>query len=361
MRRIAIAAGISVLLHGLLLWGPKIRLPQPEPQLPPLVAKLERLPTAAPAKPKRRPPPPKQRTEPPPAEKVRPQEPEPQQTASVPVAASTVEAANTLDAASAPVAASSVEAANTLDAASAPAETAALATDAEKAVPRPPLPRRARLSFAVNKGINGLRVGEAIHTLEIDDLGHYVLQAETRTIGLVRLFKRFDIIQYSSGSYRPDGLHPASFFEERRDGGETQRHAVEFDHTGGQAHFSSGRSTALPPDTQDILSIMYQFPPLQDAGIATVYVSNGRKIETYEFEIDTDEEISTPYGKLLAVRLRKLREPDEEGLEIWLAREYRLFPVMMRFIERNGEVTGEAVITDIRVSEEEGEQDDAVD
>jgi hypothetical protein len=43
-----------------------------------------------------------------------------------------------------------------------------------------------------------------------------------------------------------------------------------------------------------------------------------------------------------------------------LAREYRLFPVKMRFIEKNGDVTGEAVITDIRVSEEQGVANDAV-
>lgn len=345
MRRIAIAAGISVFLHGLVLWLPKIRLPQPEPQLPPLIARLEQLPTAPSAKParKKKSAAPAPRTETPPAEKISTQEPERLQTAS------------------APEAASAVAAAPLQEAASAPAATATLASNAEPVVLRPPLPRRARLSFAVNKGVNGLRVGEAIHTLEIDDDGHYVLQAETRTIGLVRLFKRFDIIQYSSGSYRQDGLHPASFFEERRDGSETQRHAVEFDSETGVARFSGDETQPLPPDTQDILSIMYQFPPLQGAEIATVHVSNGRKIDIYEFEIDTDEEISTPYGKLLAVRLRKLRGPNEEGLEIWLAREYRLFPVMLRYIERNGEVTGEAVITDIRVSKQEGEQNDAVD
>lgn len=334
MRRIVIAACVSVLLHLLILWGPQIRLPQHKSSLPPLVAKLERLPGAAPVKPKRKPRnaiPKTTRETPPPAEPAPPPVPDIAQVASAPVAAS------------------------------APVESAALTPKAEQTVARPPLPRHARLTFAVNRGINGLRVGEAIHTLEIDDYGHYVLHAETRTIGLVRLFKRFDIIQSSSGSYRPDGLRPESFFEERRDGSQTQRQSVEFDHAAGLARFSSDQTLALPPDTQDILSIMYQFPPLQGSEIASASVSNGRKIENYEFEIDADEKIATPIGELLAVRLQKMRGPNEEGLEIWLAREYRLFPVMLRFIERNGEVTGEAVITDIRVSEEEGEQNDAAD
>jgi hypothetical protein len=335
-RRIGLALAVSVSLHALLLWGADIRLPQSRPSLPPLVAKLEALPAAPPARPKRkpRPPAPKAATElPPPAETPQP-EPEIQP--------------DIAQAASSPVAAS------------APVETETLASDAEKTAERPPLPKHARLTFGVNKGRGGVRVGEAIHTLEIEN-GHYVLQAETRTIGLVRLFKRYDLIQYSSGSYRRGGLLPEAFFEERRDSAGTQRHAVEFDHTARMAGFSHGGESPLPADTQDILSIMYQFPPLQGSAIAAVSVSNGRKIETYEFEIDTDEKIDTVLGELLAVRLRKLHAPDEEGLEIWLAREYRLFPVKLRFIEKNGEVSGEAVITDIRVSEEEGERNDVAD
>ncbi|MBU0622911.1 MAG: DUF3108 domain-containing protein [Gammaproteobacteria bacterium] len=334
-RRIGLALAVSVSLHALLLWGADIQLPQSRPSLPPLIAKLEALPTAPPARPKRRPPRPKVAPEPPPpAETPQPPEPEIQP--------------DIAQAASSPVAAS------------APLETETLASDTEKAAERPPLPKHARLTFAVNKGRDGMRVGEAIHTLEIED-GHYVLQAETRTIGLVRLFRRYDIIQYSSGSYRREGLLPESFFEERRDGSETTRNAVEFDHAALLADFSHGGKATLPDDTQDILSIMYQFPPLQDSEIASVSVSNGKKIESYEFEIATDEKIYTEMGELLAVRLRKLHAPDEEGLEIWLAREYRLFPVKLRFIEKNGEISGEAVITDIRVSEEEGERNDVVD
>lgn len=336
-RRLGFALAVSVSLHALVLWGADIRVPQAKPELPPLVAKLEALPTAPPAKPKRKPapPPPKVAPEPPPpAETQQPPEPD--------ILPDMVE----------------TETPPAMD--SAPVETEPHAAEAEKTAERPPLPKHARLTFAVNRGEGGMRVGEAVHTLEIED-GHYVLQAETRTIGLVRLFKRYDIIQYSSGSYRREGLFPDSFFEERRDGSTTLRNAVEFDHTARLAEFSHGDKTTLPADTQDILSIMYQFPPLQGSEIASVSVSNGKKIETYQFGIDIDEKIDTPIGELLAVRLSKLHGPNEEGLEIWLAREYRLFPVMMRFMERNGEVSAEAVITDIRVSEDNGVIKDAAD
>jgi hypothetical protein len=60
------------------------------------------------------------------------------------------------------------------------------------------------------------------------------------------------------------------------------------------------------------------------------------------------------------VRLSKLHSPDEDGLEIWLAPKYHLFPVKIRYIEKNGDVSGEAVITNIRVPEEQGARSDAV-
>lgn len=340
-QRIALAFIISLLLHGLIMWGADIRLPHIKPALAPLTAKLEALPTAGPAKPRRkaRPAAPKPAPEPAPVPQIAPV---PQD---IPVAASEVVAA------SAPVAASDAVAA------SAPAVTDTLTAAKTDTVERPPLPRSAQLTFSVHKGVGGFRVGEAVHTLEIED-GRYVLHAVIRTVGLVRLFKSYELTQYSSGVYSSSGLLPDQFFEERKESSGTRRNTAEFDHDRQLAHFSNDQETVLPPDTQDILSIMYQFPPLQGAEIAPVTVSNGKKIEHYEFEISADEEIETAIGKLLTVRMSKLHAPNEEGLEIWLAREYRLFPVKMRYYERNGEVAGEAVITDIRVSEEEGARKD---
>ncbi|MBI4809227.1 MAG: DUF3108 domain-containing protein [Nitrosomonadales bacterium] len=328
-RRISFAVGVSFLVHALALWGPNIQLPQFKSSLPPLVAKLEALP-AAPAKPKRKTAAPKPAPEPAPQAEEQPQPPQ-----------------DAAQAASAPVATS------------VPAETETLASEADNEVERPPLPKRAQLTFGVNKGIGGLRVGKAVHTLEIDD-GHYILHAVTQTVGLARLFKSYELTQYSSGSYGKHGLQPDQFFEQRKDKLTTLRYTAEFDHAAQVARFTTGNEVVLPPDTLDILSVMYQFPPMAHTEMVAVSVSNGRKIERYEFEIDTEEEIDTPLGRLLTVRLHKMHAPNEEGLDIWLAREYRLFPVKMRFIEKNGEVTGEAVITDIRVSEEEGVRSDAV-
>ncbi|OIR08672.1 hypothetical protein GALL_90550 [mine drainage metagenome] len=337
-RRVAFAVVVSLLLHSLVLWGPNIRLPDFSPALPQLTARLEALPSApARSKPKRKTRPAAKQIEPAPAPEPKPE--------TLPQAI--------IPAASTPVAASEPAVA------SAPVETGTLATDAEKPTDRPPLPMHARLTFAINKGTSSFRIGEAIHTLDIDD-GRYVLQATTSTVGIARLFKSYELDQYSSGRYGKGGLQPELFAEERKERLGKQRNAVEFDHTGQRAHFSNGKDVVLPPETQDILSVMYQFPPLAHTEVAAVSVCNGKKIEHYQFGVTVDETIDTPLGKLLTVHLHKMHAANEEGLDIWLAREYRLFPVKLRFTEKNGEVSGEAVITDIRVSEEEGVRKDVV-
>lgn len=340
LRRIAFAICISLLLHGLVLWGPSVHLPRFKSSLPTLTAKLEALP-AVPAKTKQK------------TKQKRKSKPITQNIAPEPTLTATPEPI------AEPVAQPEATPPAAQLAASAPEETETLASKAEKTVDRPPLPKHAQLTFAINKGTSNFRVGEAIHTLEIEN-GRYMLKAVTRTVGLVKLFKSYELNQYSNGNYGKDGLQPELFTDQRKDRLGIQQNVVELDHTEQRARFSHGGEVPLPPDTQDILSIMYQFPPVKGIEIASVHVSNGKKIEQYEFEIATEEEVDTSIGRLLAVRLRKLHAPNEEGLEIWLAREYRLFPVKMRFIERNGEVAAEAVITDIRVSEESGERSDVI-
>ena len=321
--RIAFAIGISVLLHGLLLWGSSIEISRFESSLPPLVVNLETLPSA-PLKSAQR---------------------------TSPVAKSPVNL-KSLPAKATPFAISEVVAA------SAPPAVETLAQpESVRVNDRPRLPDHAQLIFSVYQGTGDFKIGEMMHTLAINN-GHYVLESVTETVGLAKLFKSYKITQYSSGSYSENGMRPEQFFEERADRLGTQRNTVEFDHTAQRANFSHGGVAALPPDTQDILSILYQFPPLANTETVTASVSNGKKIERYEFEIAANTRLLTTMGELHTVHLRKLHQPGEEGLEVWLAREYRLLPVKMRIIDRDGEVSGEIVITDLRAQfEEEIKQD----
>ena len=350
--RIAFAIALSVLAHSALLWLPKVQLPHKETPLPPLAAKLEPLPRLA-AKPALKPAAKPRYTAPPkpvaaPAtpiiepDSARPAVPEP---ATLPAveAVSAVEAAPTIETIPNIEAVHAVEVASTIE----PAP--AVVVEEQKAAYL--LPLHAQLNFAVYKGLDGFRIGEVKHQLEISG-DKYILHAVTQTIGLARLFKSYQLTQTSRGKAGKQGLQPESFEEEKTMSDGKQSLKANFDWPSQKLRFSHGGETALPADAQDILSIFYQLSQLPlNREIIQIFVSNGKKLEKYNFEVGAEEEIITPMGKLRVLPLRKLHAQNEEGFEIWLGLEYRLLPVKIRPIERSGEVIGEIVITDIRIAD----------
>ena len=344
-RRIVLAIALSVLLHGLVLWLPQIKSPGHEPQLHPLIAKLIPLPkpngNVAPHKHK---PKPKARPAPQPEPVVQPM-PELPLAASEPLGASEPVAASAPIAASEPIAASAASTTVATSAASAP-----VATNTEPQ--RPPLPKHAQLRFSVYVGQNNFKAGESLHTLEIVE-GRYTLKADVHTTGLVSVFKSYRMEQTSTGTATEQTLKPETFTEVVTDGSGKKTNRAEFDWANHAIHFSGGGEATLPLQAQDILSILYQFTPLRpQEKTVSINIGTGKKFETYRFEIVFEEQITTAMGTLQTVHFRKQHAANEEGLEIWFAQEYRLLPVKVRHLDRDGKVDGEAIITDIRVSDE---------
>lgn len=219
-------------------------------------------------------------------------------------------------------------------------------------MPAHPLPKYAQLTFIVYKGTSFI-VGEARHRLEISDDKHYTLQVGVNTTGIASLFKTFEMNQQSSGTVTARGLRPDEFSENKLTNKGRQTLSAVFDWQNRQLAFSGGNNTPLPEGAQDLLSFLYQFSQMPlDQATLPMHVSNGRKLESYQLEVGEEEEIQTRLGKLRARPLRKINAPGEEGLEIWLGLEYRLLPVQIRSIDRNGEIAGQMVVSDIRVSDE---------
>ena len=330
-QRIALAVALSVLLHGLVLWLPEVKLPQHEVNLPPLIAKLEPLPklsakiakkkTKAKAQPKPQP------------------EPVVQSIPDLPIAAS------------APLPESAPVVAEPELPASSPVVAEPEPTPPQEPQ-RPPLPKHARLHFNVYQGEGNFKVGEAVHALEISD-GRYTISADVKTTGLASLLKSYHLVQSSSGTATPQTLKPEVFSEEVTDSSGKKTNRADFEWASHTIHFSKGGEALLPPQAQDILSILYQFPPMQQrVEIVSIHIGTGKKFEEYRFEVVFEEKLETALGTLQTIHFRKMHGANEEGLEIWFAQEYRFLPVKIRHLDRAGKISAEAIITDIRVSDE---------
>lgn len=341
--RVWLTLAVSLVVHLTLIWVPWLDVPPPvEPELPPLTAKLVALPKQPVAMPPAKPTP---RSAPPipmPAAPVESVAEDVDATSSVEVA-SNVEAASSVAAASEVLATSNVAAVSTVVAPSVP-------VDVPPGFEHPTLPKHAQLRFLIFKG-KDFQVGEAKHRLEIDG-DHYTLKVSMSTTGIVSLFKVYDSEQISTGTLDAQGLRPDSFTENKRTGKGKESFGVKFNWGTQQLEFSSGSTVTLPAHTQDLMSALYQVSQLNlSQGKIVVPVTNGRRLERYEFEIGAEQPLPSRLGVLRALPLRKVRAEGGEGLEIWLALEYRLLPIKFTQTDRAGQIAAEMVIDDIRVAD----------
>lgn len=331
LARITLAIVVSLLIHALLLFTPMLQLPPSEVPLPPLMAKLEPLPKVAiPSKPApvKSKPVAKPKSVPPPiVDEIVPVESD--------VLAGDSSSVDIGDLGNLPVEAPSAE-----------------EVPVQPAQASHPLPKHAQLTFIAYKGMD-FAVGEAHHRLEINDTHNYTLKISMNTTGLASVFKTFELSQESTGMLTPQGLKPTRYSEAKNTGKGEEALEANFDWETKVLSFSNGNTATLHERTQDIVSFMYQLSQLSlEQGTLPMQISNGKKLERYELVVGAEETLQTRLGAVRALPLRKVHAAGEEGLEIWLGLEYRLLPVKIRQIDRHGEIAGQMVISEIRVSED---------
>lgn len=231
---------------------------------------------------------------------------------------------------------------------------------AEKPAPQPAspplraLPGKGSITYTLYLGADRFSVGKAVQSWEVvGDV--YKLGSMAETTGLVDLFRSQRLNYLSEGKVTAQGLRPQTFLMSRTRRGRTEAARAEFDW--GAAKIMLGRvpeqrALALPPNSQDFISFMYQFslaPPAP--GRTRVAITNGSRLETYELEVLELENIETPLGVLSALPIKQVRRAGEESIEVWLAADYRYLPVKVRFIDREGNPAGEQIVSEIRISE----------
>lgn len=191
-----------------------------------------------------------------------------------------------------------------------------------------------------NLSLKGVPIAVMHETFEVRD-GAYRAVSETHATGLFALAQRRPGRVTSSGEVDRGGLRPKTF-DGTRGTRDPRRVHADFDwaaRTLTLIHDERTETVALPPGTQDRLSVMYQFLFLNPQQLEKLAfpMTNGRKIDHYRYAIGPDTAIDTPLGRLAVVHLVKQHASGETATEIWLAREHRLMPVKMRVVEDDGD------------------------
>jgi hypothetical protein len=215
------------------------------------------------------------------------------------------------------------------------AEAAGRAVEAARpAAVAPRLPPRGLIRYRVDRGDANFAIGYAEHRWTIAD-GRYRLTSVAETTGLVWLFKSVRIEMESRGRLTDSGLQPQVFSVRRN--GQPGRERADFDWDAMSVRV--GERDALPLDegAQDLLSFNYQLGYLADAGaVDRLPIATGKKYEVYRLEVIGDEELELPSGAMRTVHLRAPATNSRDSTELWLAYEYLLLPVKIRYLDAQG-------------------------
>jgi hypothetical protein len=360
-RTLVVFVGLSLIAHLLILAGIRIQLPDFERAPPPLEARLEPAPRLPPVLPAiTQAPVPRTRAQhkhKPSVKHVERVTPAPAPIPAAPrvdtSAIADTPAQSGADASAATADAGPINAGQLDTMASAQAaEQPAVATEPVLPVARR-LPRKGQITYALYLGTDKFNVGSTLQSWEIDG-DSYRLQSVSETSGLVAVFVRQRLAYESRGKLTARGLRPEHFTTERVRSGNLEKARADFDWSAASATVGNpAHDVALPANAQDIVSFMYQLGLLPlTPGRIELPITNGWKLERYELDVGREEPLETPFGELRAIPVKQVRHADRESIELWLAPAYRWLPVRIRFFNRDGEPSGEQLVSEIRVSGE---------
>jgi hypothetical protein len=203
-------------------------------------------------------------------------------------------------------------------------------------------PPHVQMDFAVYSG--SLHLGEGRDVLNHDGK-QYSVTSESKTVGLAAFFYKMNIRRESRGLITKGGLRPLHFEEERS---RESKRAVDFDWEAKLVKLTDGvnvETVPLPENTFDQTSFTYAFafrPPGNE--ILPVYLTDGRKLTEYKYQVVGNEKLKTALGELDTVHFRKVQEADDKrGFEVWLAVQHHYLPVQIRFVEKDGSVVDSTV------------------
>jgi len=199
-------------------------------------------------------------------------------------------------------------------------------------------PGSIQASYEIYKG--GITIGRVDEVFTIGKDNRYTIVSTTRATGLLAIFRPGKIVLRSSGLIGAHGLKPLNF-SDLREGDDGKNRSAEFDwNTMQLTLIQQKRRTVvpLPDDTQDRLSAMYQFMFLSLAKTDTLnfHMTNGGKLDIYNYLITHDQSVTVPLGTYKALYVASVPEAGVNRTEIWLAAEHSNFPYKMVITDPDG-------------------------
>ena len=178
---------------------------------------------------------------------------------------------------------------------------------------------------------------------QLDD-GQYFYRSETRTTGLVSLFRKDHIIEETTWKLSEQELFP-SIYTYKHTGGKKERHVVvDFDWDSKTITNSlNGSSWEMPTQARIMDKLLYQLAIMKDLKAGkrplSYTIADGGKIKPYNFEVLGEEIIETPLGEFETIKLFRHKPNSRRQSTLWCASKLNYLPVRLENIEKDGAKT----------------------
>jgi Protein of unknown function (DUF3108) len=185
----------------------------------------------------------------------------------------------------------------------------------------------------------GMTIGRMKETFVRKD-DTYSIQSVTRSEGMLKLLYDDQLMLSSTGRVVQAGLQPLAFAQHRaRDGARDIETTFDWERGISRTVIQGEQSEVpLPRETQDRLSVMYQFMNLDArGGVVVVSMTNNRRVETYTYRFVDEARIATAAGEFDTMHYQRVTAgPKENRADVWLAKDRFNFPVRVVFDDPKG-------------------------
>ena len=190
----------------------------------------------------------------------------------------------------------------------------------------------------------GVKIAKMKRRFTRFDDGVYQYHSETRTTGLISLFRKDHIIEISKWRLDVDKIVPIDYYYDHSGGKKDRTVSITFDWEKNRITNSIDDSSWQMPTAPKVMDkLLYQLAIMYDleAGKEPLHymVADGGKTKNYNFEIIGEEIINTPLGNLEAIKLVRLRPNSRRKSTLWCAKKLEFLPIKVENIERDGKIT----------------------
>jgi len=192
--------------------------------------------------------------------------------------------------------------------------------------------------------LNGLQAGELKRSLVSNEDGTRTFSSETQAKGIFAFFKPDLVKEVSIWQRESSTIRPISYLYQRTGGKKEKYLSLDFDWQKNRVHIDDHKQPwTLDIQANTVDKLVYQLSLMSDlADNKTQFsylIADGGKIKTYKIDILETETITTPLGKIEAIKLIRHRARSKGRQTIlWCAPSLKYLPIKLEHTEKGGSV-----------------------